>query len=185
MEFPSPKAAGVRQCASRPYEQNFDKNLCSIAHCAQTMGPRWRPFRLALTGGERVIQIAFGRSSPLRGALRASKTLARFDSDHPWSSPSLCSGRFAVQIGNPADLCRTEGLIFIRVRQTATTVGRPWLCQQVVLAITDCGLHANKFRVPATRIWRPTCTPSRCRTMPDIPAFLCRYCQVDETGTSN
>jgi len=27
---------------------------------------------------ERLIQIALGRSSPLRGALRASKTLARF-----------------------------------------------------------------------------------------------------------
>lgn len=26
------------------------------------------------------------------------------DSRHPWRSPSLRSGRFAVQIGNPADL---------------------------------------------------------------------------------
>ena len=33
------------------------------------------------------------RFSPLRGALRASKTLPRFDSHHPWCSPSLCSGR--------------------------------------------------------------------------------------------
>ena len=63
---------------------------------------------------ERLIQIAFGRSSrPGGGALSASETLARIDSNHPWSSPSRCSGRSAAQIGNPADLCRTGALIFI------------------------------------------------------------------------
>jgi hypothetical protein len=41
-----------------------------------TMCPEYTLFQLARP--TRLIQIAFGRSSPLRGALRASKTLARF-----------------------------------------------------------------------------------------------------------
>jgi hypothetical protein len=64
-----------------------------------------------------LIRIASGRFSPLRGALRASKTLARFDSGHPWPSPLLRSGRAAVQIGCPADLCRTWVLILGPLRQ--------------------------------------------------------------------
>ena len=69
----------------------------------------------------------FGAKAPSSRAM-TSKTLARFDSDHPWSSPSQSSGRFAVQIGNPADLCRTHILFSRPDRQTNTGAIGPRIC---------------------------------------------------------
>ena len=45
-------------------------------------------------------------SMPLAGydLVITNEVAVRFDSGRPWTSPSLRSGRFAVQIGCPADL---------------------------------------------------------------------------------
>ena len=51
------------------------------------------------------------RSTGRSSASAISVSPCRIDSGRPWPSPSRCSGRCAVQIVCPDDLCRTSDLL--------------------------------------------------------------------------